>query len=171
MTDAKQVFSGKHVVVLERGDWEFVERKKGKSAVAVAALTQDGKIVLTEQFRRPVNARVIDLPAGLVGDEGDDDAESTARKELEEETGYRCTELRKVADGPTSPGITSETVAIFVARGLERAGQGGGVGGEDITVHEVPLNGAEKWLHDRQRSGLLVDLKVWTGLYFLTKST
>ena len=168
---AKTIFEGKRVVVLERDDWEFVERKKGKSAVAVAALTGDGKVVLTEQFRRPVNARVIDLAAGLVGDEDNDDAETTARKELEEETGYRCARIERVAAGPSSPGITSETVAIFVAGGLERAGKGGGVGGEKITVHEIPQAEVVEWLRKREHEGTLVDLKVWTGLYFLLKRT
>ena len=168
---AKTIFEGKRVVVLERDDWEFVERKKGKSAVAIAACTDDGEVVLTEQFRRPVSARVIDLAAGLVGDEGNDDAEATARKELEEETGYRCTRLERVAAGPSSPGITSETVTIFVATGLKRAGKGGGVGGEKITVHEIPRAEVVEWLRRREREGTLIDLKVWTGLHFLLKSS
>jgi len=169
--DAKTIFEGEKVIVRERDEWEFIERKKGKTAVAVAARTDDGKIVLTEQFRKPVNARVIDLAAGLVGDEGDEGAQATARKELEEETGYRCARLERVASGPTSPGITSERVTIFVASGLERAGKGGGVGGEKITVHEIAEDELVEWLHARERDGILIDLKVWSAIYFLTKST
>src|SRR5207253_2845278 len=59
LMDAKTLFDGKHVLVRERDGWEFVERKKGKSAVAIVVRTSDGKIVLTEQYRRPVDARVI----------------------------------------------------------------------------------------------------------------
>ena len=135
----KTIFEGKHVIVLERDGWEFVERKKGKEAVAIIAVTGDGKLILTEQSRRPVDARVIDLPAGLVGDDGDDDPASTARKELEEEAGYACERVEELAAGPTSPGITSEIVRLYRASGLTRKGAGGGVGGEDITVHEVPV--------------------------------
>jgi ADP-ribose pyrophosphatase len=165
------VFEGKKVVVLERDGWEFVERKKGKTAVAIVAVTVDGKTILTEQFRRPVGARVIDFAAGLVGDEGNDDDEATARRELEEETGYRCESMKRLASGPSSPGITSEIVTFFLATGLERAGAGGGVGGEDIIVHRVAQSGIEEWLRARERDGMLVDNKVWAGLYFLSKST
>lgn len=164
----KQIFEGKHVYVCERDGWEYVERKKGKSAVAIIAETDDGRVILTEQYRRPVDARVIDFPAGLVGDEeGHDDPAETAKKELEEETGYSCARVERVADGPTSPGITSETVAFYRAFGLRKTGKGGGVGGEDITVHEVPRVSVVEWLHDREREGILVDLKIWGGLYFL----
>lgn len=165
------VYEGKHVVVLERDGWEFVERKKAKAAVAIVARTADGKIILTEQFRRPVDARVIDFAAGLVGDEGNDDEEETARRELEEETGYRCQSMQRVAGGPTSPGITSEMVTFFLATGLERRGAGGGVGNEKIVVHEVPQGGVVEWLHEREGEGVLIDNKIWAGLYFLPKST
>ncbi len=164
----RKVFEGKHVFVCERDGWEFVERKRAKSAVVIVAETDDGRIVLTEQYRRPVDARVIDYPAGLVGDEdGHDDPAATAKKELEEETGYTCARVQRVAAGPTSPGITSEMVAFYRAYGLRKAGKGGGVGGEDITVHEVPRDSIVEWLRQREREGVLVDLKVWGGLYFL----
>src|SRR5204863_7708942 len=115
----KSIFEGKNILVLERDDWEFVERKKGKDAVAVIAETEDGELILTEQFRRPVNARVIDFPAGLVEDDG---PEATAKKELEEETGYTCDSVELLAKGPTSPGITSEIVSIYRAHGVRRVG-------------------------------------------------
>src|SRR5215213_202744 len=100
----KTVFTGDHVLVIERDHWQYVERKKGKEAVAVIAETEDGKVILAEQFRRPVNARVIDWPAGLVGDEDPSaDAAGTAKKELEEETGYVCESVERLAKGPSSP--------------------------------------------------------------------
>jgi ADP-ribose pyrophosphatase len=163
----KTVFEGKHLLVLESDDWQYVERKKGKSAVAVLARTDDGEVILTEQFRKPLDARVIDYPAGLVGDEGTNDPEATARKELEEEAGYVCDSVELLAEGPTSPGITSETVRFYRARGVRKIGQGGGVGGENIKVHTVPLEQLTDWLERRQAEGLLIDLKLWGGLYFL----
>jgi ADP-ribose pyrophosphatase len=166
MTEAmKTVFEGKHVLVLENDDWQYVERKKGKEAVAVLAETEDGRIILTEQLRKPLNARVIDFPAGLVGDEaGHSDPEVTARKELEEETGYTCDSVELLAKGPTSPGITSEIVSLYRAIGVRQIGAGGGVGGEDITVHAIPRAELQDWLRRRGREGVLTDLKV--GLYF-----
>lgn len=163
----KTIFEGKHVLVRESDGWEFVERNKAKEAVAVVATTEAGEVILTEQFRRPVNARVVDFPAGLVGDEGNDDPAATARKELEEETGFACESVERLAGGPTSPGITSEIVAFYRAHGVTRSGQGGGVGDEKITVHLVPLSGIRAWLAAKEREGVLLDLKLWGGLYFL----
>ena len=155
----KTLFEGKHVLVLERDDWQYVERKRGKEAVAVLAETEDGRVILTEQFRKPLNARVIDFPAGLVGDEGTSDPEETARKELEEETGYTCDSVELLVRGPSSPGITSEIVSLYRAHGVRRQGEGGGVGEEDITVHAIPRNELRDWLRQKEREGVLVDLK------------
>jgi ADP-ribose pyrophosphatase len=163
----KTIFEGKHVIVIERDGWEYVERKKGKSAAAIVARTDDGKIVLVEQYRRAVDARVIDFAAGLVGDEGDDDAAATARKELEEETGYRCATLEPLASGPTSPGITSETVAFFRAGELQRTGDGEA----EITVYEIAEEKIVEWLRAKASAGVLIDVKVWAGLYLLSQST
>jgi len=162
----------KHLMVLERDGWEYVERRKGKEAVAVIAVTDDGRLILTEQLRRPVNARVIDLPAGLVGDEDEsEDAAATAKKELGEETGYVCASVERLARGPSSPGITSEIVSFYRATGVQKKGDGGGVGGEAITVHAIPLSRIERWLHDKEKEGVLIDLKIWGALYFSSKST
>jgi ADP-ribose pyrophosphatase len=172
MADKKIIFEGRKVIVATRDGWEFVERKSAREAVAVIAKTEDGKVILTEQYRRAVDARVVDWPAGLVGDEDENaDAATTARKELEEETGWTCRDVELLVQGPTSPGITSETVSFYRAAGLRRVGEGGGVGGEAIDVHEVPLRDVRAWLERKQRGGTLVDLKVWAGLYFLAQST
>ncbi|HEX8170205.1 MAG TPA: NUDIX hydrolase [Thermoanaerobaculia bacterium] len=168
----KTVFEGDRVLVLERDDWQYVERKKGKQAVAVIAETEDGKVILTEQFRRPVNARVIDWPAGLVADEeASESPEETAKKELEEETGYTCERVELLAKGPSSPGITSELVSLYLARGVRRIGRGGGVEGESITVHAVARGELRRWLESKRSEGAMLDLKLWSGLYFLTQST
>ena len=161
-----KIFEGKHVVVFERNGWEFVERKNAKEAVAIIAVTDDRQIILTEQFREPVQYRVVDLPAGLI--DGDESAEDTARRELEEETGFTCNSVRRLAASPTSPGITSEVVRFYRAEGVRRVGKGGGVGSEKIEVHTVPLADIRKWLASRKE---LVDVKIWAGLYFASQST
>lgn len=154
----KTIFEGKHVAVRERDGWEFVERKNATEAVAVIAITDAGEFVLTEQYRRPVDARVIDWVAGLL--DSSKDVETIARQELEEEAGFACDAIERLASGPTSPGITSEVVHLVHARGLRRIGAGGGVGGEKITVHLVPRNELAAWLRRKESEGILVDLKV-----------
>jgi ADP-ribose pyrophosphatase len=166
----KTLFEGKRLLVLERDDWQFVERKKGKSAVVILAVTDDDRVVFVEQLRRPVNARVIEFPAGLVGDEEDgDDPGETARRELEEETGYVCARVERLTSGPTSPGITSETVSFYRATGLQQRSAGGGVGSEDITIHRVPRNAVVDWLKRKNGEGILIDVKVWAGLWWLSQ--
>jgi ADP-ribose pyrophosphatase len=167
----KKIAEGKRVVILENDGWEYVERKKGKEAVAVLAQDDRGRVILTEQFRKPVGKHVIDYPAGLVGDEeGSSDPATTARKELEEETGFTCDDVELLAKGPTSAGITSELVSFYRARGVRKAGEGGGVGGESITVHTIAVEELSSWLKAREREGKLIDLKIWGGLYFLKKT-
>ena len=68
--------------------------------------------------------------------------------------------------GPPSPGLCTEVLTFFRATGLQRASEGGGVDGENIRVHEVPLDGIDDWLEEMARQGALVDPKVYTGLYF-----
>jgi ADP-ribose pyrophosphatase len=161
----KIVFEGDHLYVKERDGWQYVERRKAREAVAVLAETEGGEIVLTEQRRKPLDARVIDFPAGLVGDEdANTTAEETAKKELEEETGYTCDSVERIARGPSSPGITSEIVSLYRAHGVRKIGSGGGVGGEDITVHLVPRGRLRAFFQEKQSEGVLIDLKV--GLYF-----
>ena len=164
----QQICEGERLIIFKSDDWEFVERKKGKEAVVVIAQTADGRLILTEQLRRPVNARVIEFPAGLVGDEDEStDAAATARKELEEETGYTCERVELLARGPSSPGITSEIISFYRAVNVTKKGDGGGVGDEDIAVHEVTPAELRKWLKTKESAGVLADIKLWAGLYFL----
>jgi len=164
----KTVWEGKHIVVRERDGWEYVERKAATEAVVVMGKTDDGKVVFVEQERKPVASRVIEFPAGLVGDEDDAGPDATARKELEEETGFTCSDVERMAGGPSSAGITSEIIHYFRATGLRRTGDGGGVGSEKITVHLVPEGDVVDWLRGKEREGLLIDAKLWSGLFWLT---
>ena len=85
-------------------------------------------------------------------------------RELLEETGYRAAEIRLLLDTPTSAGMTSEIIHLFHATGLTREHDGGGTGGEDITVHHVPLANLENWLRDQQAAGYLIDFKIHAAL-------
>jgi ADP-ribose pyrophosphatase len=163
------VARGRFLDFIDRKGWEFVARRDVDGIVLIVPLTDDGSIVLIEQLRPPVARNVVELPAGLSGDdEGgrDEPLEVSARRELLEETGFEAETMEFLADGPPSPGVTSEIVSYFLARGLVKRHRGGGVGGERIVVHEVPLENAHDWLLQRSRDGTLVDAKVWAGLYF-----
>lgn len=166
------VAEGRFVRLARRGTWEYAERFGIGGIVAIAALTPEGRIVLVEQYRIPVGARVVELPAGLAGDTPEhagEPLETAARRELLEETGWAAGSLERLGEGPPSAGLTSERIAFFRARDLRREGAGGGDSSEDIEVHEVSLEGIDAWLAERERQGRLVDPKVYTGLYFVMR--
>jgi ADP-ribose pyrophosphatase len=64
----KTLYAGKHIRLVQQGQWEFARRTKASGIVMIAAVTADGKLLLIEQLRPPVGKRVIELPAGLAGD-------------------------------------------------------------------------------------------------------
>jgi 8-oxo-dGDP phosphatase len=86
-------------------------------AVGVVALDDQDRVVVIRQYRHPVAAQLWEIPAGLL-DEPGESAVVTARRELVEEVGLRAQEWSTLIDLYSSPGMSSETVRVFLARGL-----------------------------------------------------
>ncbi len=171
-SDVELVAEGRFLQFVRRGAWEYVTRRGASGVVVVAALTPEGNVLLVEQYRPAIERTAIEFPAGLAGDEAGAEHEElaeAAQRELIEETGYRAAGFKEVFTGPSSAGLTDEMVTLFIATGLERQATGGGVAGERITVHEIPLGSVDRWLDDRARAGWAIDLRVYTGLYFLRR--
>lgn len=161
------LFDGSWLSLRQLGLWEFVTRTRGRSVVGIVPLTDTGEIILVEQWRAPFDAPCIELPAGLVGDDlhhADESLLSSARRELEEETGYRADSWKHLYTGASSSGLTDELVTMYLATGLHKVGPGGGDATESITVHRIPLAGIEDWLADRERDGAKVDIKLFGAI-------
>ncbi|MBP6596499.1 MAG: NUDIX hydrolase [Arenimonas sp.] len=164
----KILHEGKYLRLVQRGHWEYAERTNAGSAVIVIALTPEDKLLFVEQFRIPMNAPTIEMPAGLVGDlDANDTMEAAAKRELLEETGWQADDVKVLMVGPTSSGMSNELIAFVRARGLTRVHAGGGDASEDITVHEVPLADVPRWLTEKMHQGYAMDPKLWAGLWLL----
>ncbi len=164
------LYAGKFLNLVREGHWEYCERVRETRAAMIFACTPEGRVILVEEFRPPIGRRCLCFPAGLIGDEHAESAEEAARRELEEESGYRAATMTPLFDGPSSPGLTSETLSFYLADGLERVGKGGGVESERIVVREVPLDDVDAWLAEQMKQGVAVDPRVYTGLYFIRRS-
>ena len=161
------VWKGQHLSMVTCGHWEYTTRLTGKPGVGIVAITDAGKLVLVEQYRIPIGRHVVELPAGLTGDIPGAEKEQLlegAQRELLEETGYSANAWTKLTTGYSSPGLTDESVVLFLAEGLEKVGPGGGDSSETIQVHEVALDCVLPWLAER---GQNADLKLLAGLYTL----
>jgi ADP-ribose pyrophosphatase len=167
--NARTLWSGQFLSVKCRGTWEYVSRPKTNGVVAIVALTRRHELILTEQFRPPLNSAVIELPAGLVGDEPESQSElalAAAQRELLEETGYVATTWTHLMSAPSSAGLADEVIELYLAVDTDRRTAGGGVAQEDIRVHLVPIAEAEQWLERAVARGCMLDFKVMAGLYF-----
>lgn len=168
MPTTETLFESRWLGLYRIGTWDFVRRPHSDAAVGILAITPEREIILVEQFRIPMQRRVIELPAGLVGDEPEFVGESlaaTAGRELLEETGYRAGSMAPLIASPTSSGMTSEYVHLFQASDLVREHDGGGVGGENIVVHHVPLAGLRDWFAEQEAAGKLIDFKIHSALW------
>lgn len=153
-------WAGRFVVAKRRGRWEYASRPRGIRAAVILAIDA-GEVLLVEQYRVPIGQVSLELPAGLIGDEkhGEDTLDS-ARRELEEETGYVAAQWEDLGEFCSSPGMLSETFTLLKATGLTRVSEGGGVDGENIVVHRAPLARIDKIIAEHRAQGHGIDAKL-----------
>jgi len=146
------------------GDWQTQAREtydRGNGATLLPYNLAQRTVVLVRQFRYPAfvngcDALLIEAAAGLLDTET---PESRIRAEVEEETGYRLGEVRKIFEAFMSPGAVTEKLHFFVAEyeATMRVGSGGGNAseGEEIEVLELPIDEALAMIGD----GRIADAK------------
>ncbi len=166
---SRLLWAGQHLEVRAAGTWEYVTRRIRRPAVAIVAITDRNEMVLIEQLRPPIGEPVIEIPAGLVGDlagHSDEPLLVAARRELLEETGYEASHWTRLTEGCSSPGLTDESVVLYLARGLQKVAAGGGDESESIETHLVPVVEVLTWIRQR---GAPIDLKVLAALALLNE--
>jgi ADP-ribose pyrophosphatase len=151
---------GRFVRLIKRGKWEYASRANGIRAVVILA-EYDGKVILIDQPRVPLGGRCVELPAGLIGDEDPNaTVESTAVKELEEETGFTADRVERLGEFYASPGMLSEGFTLVRAHGVRKIGEGGGDENEDIAVHLVARADIANFVEQKRAEGFGIDVKL-----------
>jgi len=128
-------------------------------AAVVVPVLSDGRVVLVRQFRYPVGKVFLEVPAGKLAWGGEDPL-ACARRELEEETGYRAGEWRLLTAFFSAPGFTDERMHCFLATELELSGRPKPDEDECLQVETLPLVEAVRRVH----SGEVEDGKTIIGL-------
>lgn len=167
MADIKTLGAGHYLTLVANDHWEWAQRPAQHDAACIIATDMAARLILVEQYRHPLSARALELPAGLVGDEAGREAEAlltAAARELEEETGYQSKEWRFVMRAASSAGLTSEMPAFVEAKNCAKVGPGGGVDDENIKTHVIDLEMAEGWLAEQRNAGCIIDVKVYVGI-------
>jgi 8-oxo-dGTP pyrophosphatase MutT (NUDIX family) len=154
----KKIFQGKFIDVwatdfLDKNGKPQVWESIGKNdVIAVLPITNDGKAVLVKNYRVPVEAYVIETPAGLMDHDGEDH-EAAIKRELLEETGYRAEKLYTLPAWPYRSGTSQNKIYGFIATGLTKVSDIVGDATEDIEVLEIPLAKlTDVWLHPSDSS-------------------
>ncbi|AMJ66070.1 NUDIX domain-containing protein [Hymenobacter sp. PAMC 26628] len=144
ITDRKRVFNGHYKIdelaVRAPNGQEFTREQFifGNAVAALVFDTQRQLYVLTRQFRYGPEREVLEIAAGMI--DHDDTPDATVRREIHEELGYEVDALTPIATVYSTPGASTETIAIYYAEVSRQTGPGGGVAGENETIEIVTMD-------------------------------
>jgi len=129
--------------------------------VCVVPITKEGKIVLVEQFRKPLEKVILEIPAGKLEKGEAADLENAAKRELEEETGYKPGNFYKLTETVMSPGFCDEELHIYMATDIEKVENPREMDEDEvIVVYELTLEEAKQ----AKKDGRICDAKTEIGL-------
>ncbi len=164
------IFNGKVIslkvddVTLPNGATSKREIINHPGAVAVIAITEDNKLLLVEQYRKALERSIIEIPAGKL--EKGEMPIMTARRELEEETGYTTDDLTFVQAFATSPGFADEIIHIYVAKNLTKLKVAAELDEDEfvelmeVTVQEAEAMVADERIYDAKTAFAILWMKL-----------
>ncbi|MCH7321145.1 NUDIX hydrolase [Solibacillus sp. MA9] len=164
------IFNGKVIslkvddVTLPNGATSKREIINHPGAVAVIAITEDNKLLLVEQYRKALERSIIEIPAGKL--EKGEMPIMTARRELEEETGYTTDDLTFVQAFATSPGFADEIIHIYVAKNLTKLEVAAELDEDEfvelmeVTVQEAEAMVADERIYDAKTAFAILWMKL-----------
>jgi len=162
----EEVFHGgllrvqRDVVRLPDGSEGVREYIRHPGAVLIVPLFADGRVLLERQFRYPHHREFIEVPAGKI-DPGEPPL-ATAKRELQEETGYVASEWTRLGVIHTSIAYTDEAITMFLAKGLEK-GEAKPDAGEFLEILDLKMEIAFEMIRD----GRITDAKTVAALLWM----
>ncbi|MGY4690198.1 NUDIX hydrolase [Salibacterium sp. K-3] len=136
-----------HDVKLPDGSTGKREIINHPGAVAVIALSPSGKLIMVRQYRKALEKELFEIPAGKL--EPGEEPETSASREMEEETGYKAEDLKKIASFYTSPGFADEIIHLYEA-GRVMEGETSTDEDEFVELVEVTLEEAEQLIKEEK---------------------
>ena len=136
--------------------WDFVSHRKG--AAAAVAVTEDGNLLLVRQYRSALDRETLEIPAGS-RDSVTEDTAVCAKRELEEETGWKCDHMEKLLQLKTTVAFCNEFIDVYLATELKSGVQKLDEG-EEIEIVSMPLADAVQKIY----CGEIQDAKTVAGI-------
>ncbi|MDF2535878.1 MAG: act [Bacillales bacterium] len=164
----EKIFEGRVIKVqvdqveLPNGAIHSREIVKHPGAVGIIAITNEGKLILVDQFRKPCECGLLEIPAGKL--EKDEPPNHTAGRELEEETGLKAESLELLYTFYTAPGFSDELFYLYLANGISKIENPASADEDEfVDVIEVTLDEAEQLIVD----GKIRDAKTIMAVQFM----
>jgi ADP-ribose pyrophosphatase len=145
-------------VTLQEGRTTIREVVEHRGAAAIVPLLHNNEVILVRQYRYAIGSNLLEIPAGTL--EIQEDPEHCAKRELEEETGYRCGKIEKILECVVAPGYSTERIHFYLARQLTKTKMKTEED-ERIKVETMPLRLAL----EKIRLGEIHDAKSVCGLF------
>lgn len=162
----EKIYDGKIIKILLQKvkliNGKFANREivRHPGGVAILAFKDKDTILMVEQFRKPIDKVILELPAGKL--EIGEDTKYCGKRELEEETGYKAHNFEYLGKVISSPGFCDEYIHLYKAESLYK----GNIGGDEdefINIHEVKIKDIKEMI----KSGAIVDAKTICAFMYL----
>ena len=168
LISSKEIYKGRVIdlrvdeIQYDNGTTGYREVASHPGGAAVVAL-KDGMIILVSQFRYPLNKTIYELPAGKL-DHSEDPVEC-AKRELEEETGFKSDNFIKLGEIVSTPGFCDERLHLFLARDLKPGNKNHEEGEYGMETHYFTLGEIEQKIVDSE----IIDAKTICAVYLAKK--
>lgn len=108
-----------------------------RMSVCALAITNDGRVIMVDQFRYPVNKNILEIPGGFI--DKNEDPEKAMARELLEETGYQFEKIEEVGMVAANPGVLSNYTKLYLATGGQKIAEQTLDPNEEIEIKLIPL--------------------------------